>query len=76
MEDTAIPMQRGNMEDIAQETSVMETSEASSMETSSTSTQHIYDRESRFVTMNYCYCLSKEVLRRIYVCFLEVLYFI
>jgi hypothetical protein len=46
-------MQRGNMEDIAQETA-METSEASSMETSSTSTQHIYDRESRLVTGN-CY---------------------
>jgi hypothetical protein len=54
MEDTAIPMQRGNMEDIAQETTGMETSEASSMETSSTSTQQIYDRESRLVTGN-CY---------------------
>lgn len=51
MEDIAIPMQRGNMEDIAQETSAMETSEATSIETGSTSTQQIYDRESRFVTV-------------------------
>lgn len=58
MEDIAIPMQRGNMEDIAQETSAMETSEASSMETSSTSTQQIYDRESRFVTMKFWEQLS------------------
>ncbi|XP_069688454.1 structural maintenance of chromosomes protein 1A [Periplaneta americana] len=49
MEDIAIPMQRGNMEDIAQETSGMDASEASSIETTSTSTQQIYDRESRIV---------------------------
>jgi hypothetical protein len=53
MEDIAIPMQRGNMEDIAQETSAMEPSEASSIETGSTSTQQIYDRESRFVTVKF-----------------------
>ncbi|PSN35220.1 Structural maintenance of chromosomes protein 1A [Blattella germanica] len=49
MEDIAIPMQRGNMEDIAQETSAMDGSENSSAETTSTSTQQIYDRESRIV---------------------------
>ncbi|XP_063237395.1 structural maintenance of chromosomes protein 1A isoform X2 [Bacillus rossius redtenbacheri] len=49
MEDIAIPMQRGNMEDIAQESSVMDASENSSLENTSLSVQQIYDRESRIV---------------------------
>ncbi|XP_046994754.1 structural maintenance of chromosomes protein 1A isoform X1 [Schistocerca americana] len=48
MEDIAIPMQRGNMEDIAQETSTGDNTETTS-ETNSLSTQQIYDRESRIV---------------------------
>lgn len=47
MEDIAIPMQRGNMEDIAQESSTVDTAETS--ETGSLSTQQMYDRESRIV---------------------------
>lgn len=46
MEDIAIPMMRGNMEDIAQEASM-----ESSMD-SSTQAQQIYDRESR-ITIDY-----------------------
>ncbi|CAG2066882.1 unnamed protein product, partial [Timema podura] len=50
MEDIGIPMQRGNMEDIAQESSGIDTTnETSSMENSSLSTQQMYDRESRIV---------------------------
>nr|CAD7260943.1 unnamed protein product [Timema shepardi] len=50
MEDIGIPMQRGNMEDIAQESSGIDTTnETSSVENSSLSTQQIYDRESRIV---------------------------
>ncbi|GLH03186.1 Structural maintenance of chromosomes protein [Gryllus bimaculatus] len=48
MEDIAIPMQRGNMEDIAQESSIAETSEA----TDTSSMTQIYDRESR-IRMDY-----------------------
>lgn len=47
MEDIAIPMQRGNMEDIAQESSVAE-----STETETASLTQIYDRESR-IAMDY-----------------------
>lgn len=45
MEDIAIPMLRGNMEDIAQESATLD----SSMDNSNTQTQQIYDRESRYV---------------------------
>ncbi|XP_067011670.2 structural maintenance of chromosomes protein 1A [Anabrus simplex] len=48
MEDIAIPMQRGNMEDISQESGNADSSETTS-ETTSMSTQQIYDRESRIV---------------------------
>ncbi|RZF46730.1 hypothetical protein LSTR_LSTR002593 [Laodelphax striatellus] len=44
MEDIAIPMLRGNMEDIAQDSSMMD---SSSMDTSTAQSQQIYDRESR-----------------------------
>ncbi|XP_075230606.1 structural maintenance of chromosomes protein 1A-like [Lycorma delicatula] len=48
MEDIAIPMLRGNMEDIAQESATLD----SSMDNSNTQTQQIYDRESR-ITIDY-----------------------
>lgn len=48
MEDIAIPMLHGNMEDISQESSALETS----MDSSSLAAQQIYDRESR-ITIDY-----------------------
>lgn len=51
MEDIAIPMLHGNMEDISQESTL----EASSIDGSSIATQQIYDRESRLVLI-LCVC--------------------
>lgn len=52
MEDIAIPMLHGNMEDIAGETSTTNGNDTSHNDTSSVSTQQQYERERR-ITIDY-----------------------
>lgn len=47
MEDISIPMLRGNMEDIGQDSSVMDASSDNSVANS----QSLYDRENRYIVM-------------------------